>query len=232
MAWPRRSGRAIPAGSSKREKSGPLKKPLRLRDPLPAETPTDVRILDIAADHIRRHGMARTTILSIAAEAGMSHANIYRYYPSKMALIAEISAQWLKPLEAALHVIGDAPDPAFDKLERLVFALHRAYRDKIETDPSIFALFAAASAQGAPIARRHYGRRDSEMRRILDEGASGHGFDQVDPKRALALILDAAYRFIDPVAMKLDLEVPRTILEQRMARVTTTIFRALSSGRI
>ncbi len=56
-----------------------MKKPLRLRDPQPAETPTDVRILDIAADHIRRHGIERTTILSIAAEAGMSHANIYRY---------------------------------------------------------------------------------------------------------------------------------------------------------
>ncbi len=209
-----------------------MKKPLRLRDPQPAETPTDVRILDIAADHIRRHGIERTTILSIAAEAGMSHANIYRYYPSKTALIEEISAQWLKPLEAALHVIGDAPDPAFDKLERLVFALHRAYRDKLETDPAIFALFSAASAQGAAIARRHYARRDSEMRRILDEGASGPGFDPIDPKRALALILDAAYRFIDPVAMKLDSEVPKTVLEQRMGRVSKTVFRALSSGRV
>ncbi len=217
---------------SKREKSWILKKPLRLRDQQPAETPADIRILDIAAEHIRRHGIERTTVLSIAAEAGMSHANIYRYYPSKTALIEEISAQWLKPLEAGLHVIGDAPDPAFDKLERLIFALHRAYRDKIETDPAIFALFAAASAQGAAIARRHYGRRDAEMRRILDEGASGHGFDPIDPKRALALIIDAAYRFIDPHAMKLDMEVPRLNLEQRMGRVTKSIFRALSSGRV
>ena len=209
-----------------------MKKPLRLRDVQPAEIPTDVRILDIAADHIRRHGIERTTILSIAAEAGMSHANIYRYYPSKTALIEEISGQWLKPLEAALRVIGDAPDPAFDKLERLVFALHRAYRDKLETDPALFALFSTASAQGAAIARRHYARRDSEMRRILDEGASGPSFDPIDPKRALALIQDAAYRFIDPVAMKLDLEVPRAVLEQRMGRVTKTVFRALSSGRV
>jgi AcrR family transcriptional regulator len=216
----------------KLEKSQNLKRPLRLRDPQPAEIPTDVRILDIAADHIRRHGIERTTILSIAAEAGMSHANIYRYYPSKTALIEEISAQWLKPLEADLHVISDAPDPAFDKLERLIFALHRAYRDKIETDPAIFALFAAASAQGAAIARRHYGRRDAEMRRILDEGASGPGFDPIDPKKALALILDATYRFIDPIAMKMDFEVQRVILEQRMGRVTKTIFRALSSGRV
>jgi len=207
-------------------------KPLRLRDPQPAEIPADVRILDIAADHVRRHGIERTTILSIAAEAGMSHANIYRYYPSKMALFEEISAHWLKPLENGLHVIADAPDPAFDKLERLIFALHRAYRDKIETDPAIFSLFTMASAQGASVARRHFSRRDAEMRRILDEGISAQGFDLIDPKRALALILDATHRFIDPFAIKTELDVQRTILEQRMGRVTKVVFRALSGGRL
>jgi AcrR family transcriptional regulator len=218
--------------AAKTGSGGGLKKPLRLRDSRPAELPTDVRILGIATDHIRRHGIERTTILSIAAEAGMSHANIYRYYPSKIALIEEISADWLKPLEMSLHVIGDAPDPAFDKLERLIFALHRAYRDKCETDPAIFSLFATASTQGAAIARRHYGRRDAEMRRILDEGLSGHGFEPIEPKRALALILDSVYRFIDPAVMKLDFDIPRPLMEQRLARVTKAIFRALSSGRI
>lgn len=209
-----------------------MKKLLRLRDPHPAEPPADVRILDIAADHIRRHGVERTTILRIAAEAGMSHANIYRYYPSKTALIEEISANWLKPLEAGLHVIADAPDPAFDKLERLIFALHRAYRDKIETDPAVFSLFASASVQGAAVARRHYGRRDAEMRRILDEAIGAQGFDPIDPKRALALILDSTYRFIDPSTVKADFEIHRTLLEQRMARLTKAIFRAISSGRL
>ncbi len=208
-----------------------MKKLLRLRDTQPAEVPTDMRILEIATEHIRRHGIERTTILRIAAEAGMSHANIYRYYPSKTALIEEISAHWLKPLEAGLHVIADAPDPAFDKLERLIFALHRAYRDKIEADPAVFTLFVMASLQGAPIARRHFGRRDAEMRRILDEGISAQGFDPSDPKRALALILDATYRFLDPSVVKADFQTPRAALEQRMARVMKAIFRALTSGR-
>ncbi len=204
--------------------------PLRLRD-LPAEIPTDIRILDVAADHIRRYGVERTTILSIAAEAGMSHANIYRYYPSKSALFAEITSHWLKPIEAALHVIGDAPDPAFDKLERLIFALNRAYRDKIEADPAVFALFTGAAVEGAAIARRHYARRDAEMRRIIDEGIAAQGFDPVDPKRALALVLDSTYRFIDPVSVKTDLDIPRTALEQRLARVTKVVFRALTNAR-
>jgi AcrR family transcriptional regulator len=203
-----------------------VKKPLRFQNSEPAAVATDVRILEIAADHIRRNGIEHLTILQIAAEAGMSHANVYRYYPSKMALIEEITAQWLKPLEAGLHIIGDAPDPAFDKLERLIFALHRAYRKKCENDPSIFALFAGASARGANVVRRHYGRRDAEMRRIIEE------IESINPKRALNLILDSAFRFIDPVTMKADIEANGLDLEQRLDLLTKTVFRALRAGEI
>jgi len=207
-----------------------LKKPLRLQNPEPAAVPPDVRILDIAADHIRKNGVEHMTVLRVAADAGMSHANVYRYYPSKISLIEEITAQWLKPLEAGLHVIGDSPDPTFDKLERLVFALHRAYRDKCETDPAIFGLFAEASARGANVARRHYSRRDLEMRRILEEHTlNGESPDTLDSKRGLSLILDATFRFIDPVAIRANVETPRMALEQRLDLVIKAVFQPLAA---
>ena len=39
---------------------------------------TDARILDLATEHIRQHGIARTTVVAIAREAAMSHGNVYR----------------------------------------------------------------------------------------------------------------------------------------------------------
>ena len=83
---------------------------------------TDVRLLDLAAEHIRQHGLARTTVVAIAREADMSHANVYRYFPSKEALVDAVTAQWLKPVEAGLREISDAPDPVLDKLERILSA--------------------------------------------------------------------------------------------------------------
>ena len=53
----------------------------------------DQRLLEIAAGHIRRFGAARTTIVGVAQEAGMSHANIYRYFPSKTGLLDAVTAQ-------------------------------------------------------------------------------------------------------------------------------------------
>ena len=41
-----------------------------------ATDPVDQKLLELAAQHIRRYGPKKTTIVAIAEEAGMSHANI------------------------------------------------------------------------------------------------------------------------------------------------------------
>src|SRR3712207_5403550 len=44
------------------------------------------QILDAAERQFSRAGLPRTTMLDVAAEAGMSPGNLYRYFPSKDAL--------------------------------------------------------------------------------------------------------------------------------------------------
>lgn len=196
----------------------------------PPETTTDVRILELAAEHIRRFGVERTSVTGIAEAAGMSHANVYRYYPSKMALFDEITAGWLKPLEAGLRIISDAQDPPFDKLERLALAIHRSYRHKLEADPKIFRLFVDAADKAAPVARRHRARIESEIRRILDEGTGSGLIEIKDQEFYLLLILDALHRFIDPAAMVRDINQAQGELEERAARVLDLLRPVLTTG--
>jgi hypothetical protein len=44
--------------------------------PTPAE-PNEARLVDIARAHVRKFGHARTTVVGVAADAGMTHANVY-----------------------------------------------------------------------------------------------------------------------------------------------------------
>jgi AcrR family transcriptional regulator len=190
--------------------------------------PTDARILRIAADHVRKFGLERTTVVSIAAEAGMSHANVYRYFPSKELLVDALTDNWLKPIEAGLHEIADAPDPADDKLERILSAIFRAYRNKVETDPNLFSIFAEAMQTGRGLARRHRGRVQSEIQRVLEEGMGGGVFRPGDLRRATSLIFDGLHRFIHPVAVKLDRDTPREQIDSRFERITRVVLRALA----
>ena len=180
-----------------------------------APEPTDSRILQIAGDHVRKFGAARTTIVGIAAEAGMSHANVYRYFPSKDSLLDALTDHWLRPLEAGLHEIADAPDPADDKLERIVSAVYRAYRNKVETDPNLFTLLREAVEQGRATGRRHRARIQSEVQRVIEEG----------------MAFDGLHRFLNPVAIQLDRDLPREQSDARCERLTAVVVRALA-GRI
>ena len=46
------------------------------------------RILDVAEEHFRHIGFQKTTVADIAKCLGMSSANEYRFFPSRMAINA------------------------------------------------------------------------------------------------------------------------------------------------
>ncbi len=197
-----------------------------------APEPTDARILDRAAEHVRRFGPARTTVTAIAQDLGMSHANVYRYYPSKSGLLEAVTGVWLKPIEAALHEIADGPDPADDKLERMLGLLARAYRRKLDEDAPLFDLFVAATTAGDGVARKHRNRVQAEIGRVIEDGMGAGAFAAQDQRRAMALVFDLLHRFIHPVSVSLDRDAPRVQLDQRFERAARLTLRALAQGRI
>ncbi|UDY35185.1 TetR/AcrR family transcriptional regulator [Dermatobacter hominis] len=70
--------------------------PARRTDPAPLETgPPDggppgvrERILDATESCLRRDGIRRTTVAAVAAEAGISRAYVYRFFPDKPTLVS------------------------------------------------------------------------------------------------------------------------------------------------
>lgn len=68
------------------------------------------RILDAAGICFARSGFHQTTMQDVAAEAGMSPGNIYRYFPSKDALIAGMTERDRARILHDFASIHDAPD--------------------------------------------------------------------------------------------------------------------------
>ena len=191
-----------------------------------------MRLLTIAAEHLRRLGPRRVTVVAIAQAAGMTHANVYRYFPSKAALVDAVAGRWLKQVEAVAASIADAPDPADDKLERLIQALARAHRDLLARDANLFEVYCGATETNRALVRKHRARVRQLIEQVVDEGIATAKFDPRDRDRALGFIGDAAYRFINPLAVRLDAEIPADILDQRLAAAVRVILRALANGSV
>jgi TetR/AcrR family transcriptional regulator, repressor for uid operon len=69
------------------------------------------RILDAAQHCFVRSGFHRATVQDVAAEAGMSAGNIYRYFDSKAAIIAGLCARDRADLAASFASLQAADDP-------------------------------------------------------------------------------------------------------------------------
>ncbi|WP_244645259.1 TetR/AcrR family transcriptional regulator [Salinarimonas ramus] len=196
----------------------------------PVETATDVRLLRIAADHLARFGPRRLTVTGVAEEAGMTHANVYRYYPSKADLIDAVAGQWLRDVEAELANVVDGPDPVEDKLERFVTAIATSYRACAVEQPTLFEVYVSAVEESRGIARKHRGRQLRLLERILEEGIATEAFAPKDRDRAVAFVIDAVQRFVNPVMVRVDARVPSGVMETRLGTMIEVVLRALHGG--
>jgi len=199
---------------------------------LDATVPADARLLNIASDHLKRFGARQVTVVSIADAAGMTHANVYRYFPSKAALIDAVAGQWLKRVETLIAAIADAPDPADDKLERLLQAWARTHRDLLRDDPHLFDVYCTATETRRAIVRRHRTRMRQLTERVFDEGIATGKFETRDRERAVTFITDVTFRFINPLTIRLDSDMPDEFVDTRLGALIRSILRTLANGYV
>ncbi|HKN26507.1 MAG TPA: TetR/AcrR family transcriptional regulator [Roseiarcus sp.] len=141
-------------------------------------------------------------------------------------------ASCLRPLEARLREAADGADPAHDKLERMLTAIHRDYRGKLDDDPALFDLLIEALVKNRSSARKHRARVQSEIQRVLEEGVAAGAFAMTDRRRAMSLSFDAAHRFIHPVALRLDRDASAGAVAARFETVLAMTLRTLRTGRL
>src|SRR5258708_28583126 len=84
---------------------------------------TRARIMDTAEALFRRLGYAKTAVADIAAELGMSPANVYRFFPSKNAIVEAICQRFLADVEGKAWAVARAKGPAGQRVERLILEI-------------------------------------------------------------------------------------------------------------
>lgn len=116
-------------------------------------------ILDAAERCFARSGFHQASMQEICAEAGMSPGNLYRYFPSKEALIAGISERNRAQAAADFAAVDKAPD-FFTGFA----ALGRQYLVERSHEEVALCLEIMAEARRNPEVRRIYQTIDADVR--------------------------------------------------------------------
>lgn len=160
---------------------------------------TRERIMDVADALFRRLGFAKTAVADIAGELDMSPANVYRFFPSKNAIVEAICRRCLSELDERAWAIARSRGPAAGRLERLVLEILRYHKDNLLTDKRVndIVLVAIEDSWDAIQAHKDVIRSITEM--IIRDGIESGEFERVDPAETARLLMRSLVAFMHPV---------------------------------
>ncbi len=164
--------------------------------------PTRERILIAAIDVMRSKGVAAATTRTIAAEAGISEALIYRYFKSKLEVLRaavreEVGSAFNESLAALPSLVG-AETPAAN-LEHVAAAALALYHDLIPLLASLFSDNALIESYRTSL-REHDSGPHRSIRVLGDylaaEQRQGRIAAEIDPQAAAQMVLGACFQHV------------------------------------
>jgi AcrR family transcriptional regulator len=159
---------------------------------------TRARILSAAEKRFKHYGFTKTSIVDVASDCAMSHANVYRFFRNKTDLVDAIAGGWLEKSERVCRDVAARPLPAKQRLIDFVVELHRwKYREKVRGTRT-HDLLTLASFNGRPFRTAHLGTLAGILAEIIEDGNRRGEFNVRDPLAFARIIQDATMKFCDP----------------------------------
>ena len=169
-------------------------------NPQPRINPDDTRarIIETAQTLFRRLGFAKLTVADIANELGMSPANIYRFFPSKSAIVESICQCCLGELEKKVWAIARGKGPAAQRLEQLVLAVFAYHRENLLQEQRVADIVQFALEASWDVVHAHQNVVRNGFELILRDGIDTGEFEPVDPAETARLIFRSLIGYMHP----------------------------------
>jgi AcrR family transcriptional regulator len=160
---------------------------------------TRARIMDTAEALFRRLGFAKTAVADIAGELGMSPANVYRFFPSKNAIVQAICQRCLSELEAKAWAVARSPGSAAARLERLILEILAYHKENLLVEQRVHDMVLVAIEDNWDAIKAHKDVLRGVAQLILRDGIAAGEFEPVDAPETAKLIMRSLIVFEHPL---------------------------------
>jgi AcrR family transcriptional regulator len=162
---------------------------------------TRARIMETAEVLFRRLGYAKTAVADIAAELGMSPANVYRFFSSKNAIVEAICQRCLAEVEDKAWAVARAKGPAGERIERLILGILAYHKENLLTEQRVNDMVLAAIELSWDAIRKHKDVMRTVVEVILRDGIASGEFEAVEPRETAELMLRSVVVFTHPMVI-------------------------------
>ena len=138
------------------------------------------RILDAADRAFRHYGYGKTTVADIAHDLGMSTANIYRFFTSKVEIHQAVCARMLEESYRLAYEIRHLPIDASDRLLRHVESQYRLTVDTMLDETKVHEMIIVAIERHWAVIEVHLDRIHDLVAEIIQDGIDAGEFAKQD----------------------------------------------------
>jgi AcrR family transcriptional regulator len=162
---------------------------------------TRARIMETAEALFRRLGFAKTAVVDIAGELGMSPANVYRFFPSKNAIVEAICQRCLSEVETNAWAVARVKGPAGARIERLILEILAYHKENLLTEKGVSDMVLAAIELSWDAIHKHKDVMHTVLEVILRDGIENGEFEPVEPRETAELIFRSLVAFTHPMVI-------------------------------
>jgi AcrR family transcriptional regulator len=160
---------------------------------------TRARIMASAEALFRRLGFAKTAVADIAAELRMSPANVYRFFPSKNAIVEAICQRCLSELEEKAWAVARLKAPAAERLEKLFLEILAYNKENLLEEQRVHEVVLVAMEQSWQAIDQHLETMRTIIEVIVRDGMATGEFEALDARDTAELIKRSMVVFTHPV---------------------------------
>lgn len=161
---------------------------------------TPARIVTTAEEVIAKHGPEKATVVDIARALGVSHGSVYRHFPSKAAIRAEVARRWLDRLDEPLREVETRADlTPLDRVHEWIWALSANKVRLAAEDPALFDAYVALVEESPATIGEHVRQLLEQLTGLVSDAMTAGEIRAGDPAAVAAELFWATSRFHDPL---------------------------------
>ena len=184
------------------------------------------KLIQTAEAIIRERGAIDFTMIDLAAEAGMSQSNVYRFFENKDALAEAMAGRWFAELIAIVEDLVEADMPVRQKLYEFFARRLTVKRSRFQEDPALFRSYMEMGEQHFEVIRGYVDLTDHYMAMILAEAMKEGYFKGLELDQVVSLVNTMVQPFCNPILM---MDMMHLADENRLRQVIDTILTGLKA---
>ncbi|MFZ2491504.1 MAG: TetR/AcrR family transcriptional regulator [Thermoanaerobaculia bacterium] len=184
-------------------------------------------LLETMEGMIRQRGVFDLSITDLAAQAGMSPSNVYRFFESKEALYEACAERWFADKVAIMEEVTGSDFPVRDKLYQFFARRYRLMADSFAQEPELFKSYLDIGDEHFEVIRGYVDLGDHYLSLIVAEAMEEDYFSSLTIDSTVSLINQMVAPYCSPRMMVMT--APK-LNEEKLAQIIDAIFIGLGKG--